>query len=148
MDEIETRRPAALGEMPSRILAHHLQLSGWDLKYIDIDMIAVRVVAEARRFEDGRVVRLVANAHSAYVESEIQVERHGNRNVYGACGSSPQLLGRQRCLGARHAVRQFCAYLVDNVSEGRPPLDLAEVKRLVSPLFIEQREAVPAPEIS
>lgn len=115
-----------------------LEKSGWSLRNADIDLVANRAVIEARRMSDGRVVRAVATGHSAYVETEIEVARQRldsfKKQPY-QFATERQLLGRQRSLGARNALRNFCAYLADNAPEGYMPLNFTTAKQLIAPLL-------------
>lgn len=141
-----TMRHRAHGDVaPARdavsAIAHGFERIGWELRAVEIDMVAGRVVIEAHRF-DGRWVYVTADGLG-----RASVERwHRDAVVYRYRGGptndgfEDRFLGRTRCEGPRSALRTLCNYIADNPAPGFSALAAADVRRLIAPLL-----ANPAP---
>lgn len=121
-------------------LAAALRLAGWEVRNLDLDLVAGRATVELRR-DDGRWVLLSVDAHG-----RASIERHQRTVVLGRHSSargrvvrSEQIedvfLGRQRCDGARSALRALCNYVADNPAPGRPALPSSAVRAAFAPLM-------------
>ena len=112
-------------------LRQTLQLHGWDIRTVEIDLIAGRAIVEIHRF-DGRWIYLAGSP-----EGSVNLERwHRTPTVYRYRGGpecdgfNDQFLGRSRPEGLRSGLRSLCNYIADNPSPGFPALDMHEVRRL------------------
>ena len=112
-------------------LRQTLQRHGWDIRTVEIDLIAERAIVEIHRF-DGRWVYLAGKA-----QGSVNLERwHRTPTVYRYRGGpqcdwfDDQFLGRSRPEGLRTGLRSLCKYIADNPAPGFPALDMQDVRRL------------------
>jgi len=129
----------ALALRPSEVaLVAALEGMGWELLTCEIDMHSETARVEIKRF-DGRLVTLDARNGKATVTREQQrwttakIGRRGDECRVDRLGT--EFLGREHCLGPRHALKKMCTYLADNPAPGRPALPAQDVRRLVAPLM-------------
>lgn len=107
--------------------------AGWEIAYIDLDLTGDRPKAEIKLERcDGRwLLARIDRLGRASFET-FHRERHlgMSPNTKGRRPLSPQIndvfLGRQRCLGARHMLREMTAYIADN---SIAPVRLADVRQ-------------------
>ena len=112
-------------------LRQTLECHGWDIRTVEIDLIANRAIVEIHRF-DGRWIHLAGSP-----DRPVNLERwHRTPTVYRYRGGpqcdgfNDQFLGRTRPEGLRSGLRSLCTYLADNPAPGFPALDTHEVRRL------------------
>ena len=112
-------------------LAKGLERHGWDLRNLDIDLVAGRAVVELHRF-DGRWVYL-----DARVDGSTSIERWQRRQVVTRYRGGPecdgfedQFLGRTKAEGPRSGLRVLCNYLADNPMPGFPQLSAVDARGL------------------
>ena len=112
-------------------LCQTLERHGWEVRNIDIDLIAERAIVEIHRF-DGRWVHLSGKTHES-----VSIERwHRTPTVYRYRGGpqcdgfNDQFLGRSRPEGLRTGLRSLCKYIADNPAPGFSALDMHDVRRL------------------
>lgn len=131
----------ARGGTPARdnakTLGATLARLGWEARDVEIDLVSGRVVVELHRF-DGRWLRLAADDLG-----RASIERwHRNATIARYRGGpqydsfEDQFLGRDRCEGARSALRRLCAYVADNPSPGFVALPAADVRATFAPLMV------------
>lgn len=116
-------------------LAAGLQAAGFEIREMDLDLVAGRAVVRVHRF-DGRWLYLVATAGGASIERwhrDAVVTRY--RGGPECDGHRDQFLGRTRYEGARSALRALTTYLSDNPAPGFPRIEAAQVRALFAPLM-------------
>lgn len=121
---------------PAGVLAAQLERHGWEVRSVDIDMIAGRAVVEIHRF-DGRWLYLACNDGGSVNLERWQREAVVTRYRGGPeCDSfKDQFLGRSRPEGLRAGLRMLCNYIADNPAPGFPAIGTHDVRRLVAPLM-------------
>ena len=114
---------APLAAVPPAVVATLASL-GWEIRAVEIDLAAGRAVLEVHR-ADGRWLYLSADALGRATVERWQRRREWQRGAPRApCyeGSVDTLLGRERCSGARSALRTVAHYLAANPAPGRAEL--------------------------
>lgn len=130
-------RPA---EIPLARLAAVLRLAGWEVRNLDLDLVAGRATVELHR-DDGRWVLLSADAlgRASIERNQRTVSLGRHSSARGRIPLSPQVadtfLGRQRFEGPRAALRSLCAYVADNPAPGKRMLSASEVRAAFAPLM-------------
>jgi hypothetical protein len=133
--------PALPGAAPSLpALARAFEIAGWDLRVVDVDLVAGRLVVEIHRF-DGRWLYLAARA-----DGGATLERwHRTATVKRAFGApngaqfdtfDDQFLGRSRAEGIRSGLRSLSTYIAENPCPGRTALPVSTVRALLAPLLV------------
>lgn len=127
----------ALTTTDLKALAAVLHLAGWEVRNVDLDLVAGRAVVELHRY-DGRWVYL-----SADDLGRASIERWHRNAVVTRYQGGPQcdgfedlFLGRTRCEGARSALRSLCSYVADNPAPGFRTLAAPDVRRALAPLMV------------
>ena len=120
----------------AKALAYGLHVAGWEVRAIDVDLVAGRLVVELHRY-DGRWVYLAARA-----DGGASIERWHRRTVVTRYRGGPecdgfedQFLGRSRACGIRSGLRSLSNYIADNPCPGRPVLTVSDVRALIAPLL-------------
>ena len=110
-----------------------MALAGWEIAHIDLDLTGDRPRAEIKLERcDGRWLWACIDRQGRASFETFQRERSlgMSRNTKGRRPLSHQIddlfLGRQRCLGARHMLREMTAYIADNSIS---PVRLADVRQ-------------------
>lgn len=110
-----------------------MALAGWDIAHIDLDLTGDRPKAEIKLERcDGRwlLARIDRQGRASFETFQRERSLGMSRNTKGRRPLSPQIddlfLGRQRCLGARHLLREMTAYIAENSA---PPVRLADVRQ-------------------
>lgn len=125
---------STLTAAPSAVaLQRCMALAGWEIAHIDLDLTGDKPKAEIKLERcDGRwLLARIDQLGRAGFET-FHRERHlgMSPNTKGRRPLSPQVndvfLGRQRCLGARHMLREMTAYIADNSVN---PVLLADVRQ-------------------
>ena len=113
-----------------------LHLAGWEVRNLDIDLVAGRLVVELHRY-DGRWVYLAGRA-----DGGAQLERWERRAVVRRYRGGPecdgfedQFLGRVRTEGIRSGLRSLSTYIADNPCPGRAQLTAPDVRALLAPVL-------------
>lgn len=110
-----------------------MAMAGWEIAHIDLDLTGDKPKAEIKLERcDGRwlLARIDCLGRASF--ETFHRERHlgMSPNTKGRRPLSPQIndvfLGRQRCLGARHMLREMTAYIADN---SVAPVRLADVRQ-------------------
>lgn len=98
-----------------------MALAGWEIAHIDLDLTGDRPKAEIKLERcDGRwlLARIDRQGRASFETFQRQRSLGMSRNTKGRRPLSPQIddvfLGRHRCLGARHMLREMTAYIADN----------------------------------
>ena len=135
MKHLQLGAPSGAGALVPSVVSMMLESIGWEIRTVEIDLVAGRSVLELHRF-DGPWVHL-----SARLEGKVTIERWqretvmscGNDGVRGAPRNVIQdrFLGRTSCPGTRSALRVLSDYLVDNPEPGRAALPAATVRDAV-----------------
>lgn len=133
---LAVRGPAAPARTDAvRALVHGFERASWDLREVDVDLIAGRLVVRLHRF-DGRWLHLSARA-----DGGATLERWDRRAIvyrYRGLqhdGFEDVFLGRSRAEGIRSGLRALSAYIADNPCPGRPALSAGEVRALLAPML-------------
>ena len=128
--------PTALATDAAKALAVGLHLVGWEVRQVDVDLVAGRLVVELHRY-DGRWVYLAAHANGSTT-----IERWHRRAVVTRYRGGPecdgfedQCLGRTRCEGPRAGLRSLSNYIADNPCPGRAQLTASDVRALIAPVL-------------
>jgi hypothetical protein len=131
MNDLQPENPDS-----STLLAKVLERHGWEVRSIDIDLVAGRATVEIHRF-DGRWVYLAGSS-----EGSVNLERWARTRTVSRYRGGPecdsfkdQFLGRSRPEGLRSGLRALCNYIADNPAPGFPALGAADVRRLMAPLL-------------
>lgn len=110
-----------------------MALAGWEIAHIDLDLTGDRPKAEIKLERcDGRwlLARIDRQGRASFETFQRERSLGMSRNTKGRRPLSPQIddlfLGRQRCLGARHMLREMTAYIADNAIA---PVLLADVRQ-------------------
>ena len=120
-----------------KALSIALARCGWEVRALDIDLVAGRLVAQLHRY-DGRWLHVAADDLG-----RASVERWHRTAIVRRCygvgpqtdGWDDQFLGRTRCEGPRAAMRALCAYVADNPSPGFARLEAPEVRAAFAPVM-------------
>lgn len=118
-------------------LVSGLERCGWEIREIDLDLVAGRAIVRVHRF-DGRWLRLSATESGAVLERwhrDEVVERTYNGGGVQIDTHRDRFLGRTRAEGPRSALRALCTYLADNPAPGFPALAPPEARALFRPLM-------------
>ncbi|MFM0022148.1 hypothetical protein [Paraburkholderia azotifigens] len=106
--------------------------AGWEIVHIDLDLTGERPRAEIKLERcDGRwiLARVDRLGRASFETFHRERNLAMGRNMTGRRPLSPQVddifLGRHRCLGARHMLREMTAYVADNATS---PVLLSEVR--------------------
>lgn len=116
-----------------------LERGGWELREVDIDLVAGTARVSVRSHA-GRVVTLFADQQGRRCYLERCQERTewvrrgaggalfkgGGRSLSASEETVTDFLGRERCEGIRSGARALCVYLTDNAPR---PLALADARR-------------------
>jgi hypothetical protein len=132
--------PARPAGVPSKaeitVLAATLALTGWEVRTVDLDLVAGRAVVEIHRY-DGRWLWLNADGFG-----RASVERWHRRAIVTRYRGGPQcdsseddFLGRTRCEGPRAALRHLCGYIADNPAPGFRSLPASDIRDALRPLL-------------
>jgi hypothetical protein len=119
-----------------KALSIALARCGWEIRVLDIDLVAGRLVAQLHRY-DGRWLHVAADdIGRASVErwhrSAVVTRYRGGPQCDG---HEDQFLGRTRCEGPRQAMRVLCAYVADNPAPGFAQLSAPEVRTVFAPVM-------------
>lgn len=120
-----------------RELAAILARAGWEVRTLDLDLVAGRAVLEIHR-TDGRWLYLSADSIG-----RASVERwHREATVERCFGDGPQrdghrdqFLGRMRFEGPRAALRHLSRYVADNPAPGWAEIEVGDVRGVLAPLM-------------
>lgn len=107
---------------PSAVaLQRCMALAGWEIAHVDLDLTSGAPKAEIKLERcDGRwlLARIDRLGRASFETFQRQRRLGMSPNTKGRRPLSPQIndvfLGRQRCLGARHMLREMTAYIADN----------------------------------
>ena len=117
---------------PAVRLQQTMARAGWEIQFIDLDLTGAAPSADMRiRRDDGLCLHArVDRLGRASIERFRRVTALWMpSNVKGRQPLTPlttdTFLGRERCLGARHMLRQVTAYLTDNATH---PVALADMR--------------------
>lgn len=123
-----------------------MELAGWDISYIDLDLTGDRPRAEIKlERRDGRwlLARIDRQGRASFEIFHRERYLGMSRSTKGRRALSPQIddlfLGRQRCLGARHMLREMTTYIADN---SIAPVCLADMRQawaavMGAPLYLD-----------
>ena len=114
---------APLVAIPPAVTATLASL-GWEIRAVEIDLATGRAVLEVHR-ADGRWLYLSADALGRATVERWQRRREWQRVAPRAASVEAPvdtLLGRERCAGARSALRSVAHYLAANPAPGRAEL--------------------------
>ena len=150
---VATPSPAPL-EVAVKSATILLERGGWELREVDIDLVAGTARISARSYA-GRVVTLYADQGGRRCYLERCQERTewvrrgaggalfkgGGRSNNASAETVTDFLGRERCEGIRSGARALCVYLVDNAPR---PLALADVRRAFGGI-LQAAAATPRP---
>lgn len=122
-----------------RTLAQGFERAGWDLREMDVDLVAGRLVVRLHRF-DGRWLYL-----SARTDGGATLERWHRMAVVKRAFGAPngvqfdafddQFLGRSHTEGIRSGLRSLSNYIADNPCPGRQALSVSTVRALLAPVL-------------
>lgn len=126
--------------MSSLSVIHHyhalqrcMSLVGWEIAHIDLDLTGERPKVEIKLDRcDGRwlLARIDSRGRANFETFQRERSLGMSRNTKGRRPLSPQIddvfLGRHRCLGARHLLREMTAYIANNSTA---PVRLNEVRK-------------------
>lgn len=113
-----------------------LARAGWEIRTIDLDLVAGRAVLEIHR-ADGRWLYLAADSLG-----RASVERWHREAVVTRYRGGPQcdshrdqFLGRTRFEGPRAALRHLSRYVADNPAPGWAGIEVGDVRGVLAPLM-------------
>lgn len=119
-----------------RALAVVLARGGWEIRDLDLDLVAGRAMIELHR-ADGRWLYLSADSLG-----RASVERWHRAAVVTRYRGGPecdghrdQFLGRTRFEGPRAALRHLSRYVADNPAPGRAGIEVGDVRGALAPLM-------------
>ena len=114
---------------------------GWEVRNVDLDLVAGRATVEVHRHDGRWLYFSVDPLGRASIERWDRTIRLGRRAADKGGPQSPQIedtfLGRTRCEGARSGLRSLCTYLADNPAPGFPQIAPATVRRALAPTMNE-----------
>lgn len=98
-----------------------MALAGWEIVYVDLDLTGSQAKAEIKveRSDGLWIFARVDALGRAMLETFKRERKLGmSHSTKGRRPLSPQVndffLGRQKCLGARHMLKEMTAYIADN----------------------------------
>lgn len=110
-----------------------MAMAGWEISHIDLDLTGDKPKAEIKLERcDGRwlLARIDRQGRASFETFQRERSLGMSRNTKGRRPLSPQIddqfLGRHRCLGARHMLREMTAYIANNSTT---PVSLANVRQ-------------------
>lgn len=117
----------------SEALQKCMSLAGWNIAHIDLDLTGDRAKAEIRLERcDGRwlLARVDQLGRASFETFQRERSLGMSKDTKGRRPLSPQVddifLGRHRCLGARHMLREMTSYIANN---SVTPVRLADVRQ-------------------
>lgn len=107
--------------------------AGWEINYVDLDLTGDQPRAEIKLERcDGRWIfaRVDTLGRASFEVFHRERTLGMSTNTKGRRPLSPQVndafMGRHRCLGARHMLRELTSYVVDNATH---PIELSDLRK-------------------